>query len=79
MPRHSRALKNTDLITDKMVYLLEIHDTCIIIVLSGEESLAELSRVGICKWMGVCVPATKAEVETTDTCTMIVYYHYLHG
>jgi hypothetical protein len=77
MPRHTGALQNRELVASVVIYIMEVHDTCVVVILAWEECLGEVGRVDISERMGLSVPATEAEVEATDRSVMIVHHDNL--
>lgn len=73
MPRHPRTLRHTNSPTNIIHHVLEIADPRIIVILAGEERLAEIGRVRVGERMCVCVPAAEADVETADAGAVVVY------
>lgn len=45
--------------------------------MTGEECTRELSRMSVSEGVGVNIPATKAEIETTNASSVIIYDDHL--
>ena len=52
---------------------LEIQDPCVVVILSREERVFEVSGVDVSKRVVMGVPAAEAEIKTADTCAVLVY------
>ena len=72
MPRHPCCLKYTDSISYKLINMLEIQYTRVIVILSWKECLGEIGGVCVGKWVIVSVPASEAEVKSTDASIVVV-------
>lgn len=72
MPRHPTTVQNRQRVASIVVYILEILDTSIIVILSGEQSAREVGGVHIREGVGVSVPPPKAEVEPANTGVVVV-------
>ena len=47
VPRHASAVQNAQSVADEVVYVLEVHDPCVVVILAGEKRLREVRRVHI--------------------------------
>jgi hypothetical protein len=77
MPRHAGALQDGELVTGIVIHIMEIHDTSIVVILSWEERLREVSEVDVGKRVIMSVPATETEIESTNRSIMIVHHDNL--
>ena len=66
VPGHPCVVLDREGVADIVVYILEIHDASVIIILAREEGPGEISRMNIGKGVCMSVPTTKAEIYTTD-------------
>lgn len=72
MPRHSRALDDTEPVAYVVLYILEVHDARVIVILPGKQCAPEISRMHVCERMRGRIPAAEAEVETAYTGAVVV-------
>ena len=77
MPRHSGDILDRQSIAHIVSYFLKVHYTRVVIILTGEQCLGEVSRVDICKRMAVCIPTTKTKVKASNCSIFIVYNNNL--
>ena len=47
VPRHASAVQNAQSVADEVVYVLEVHDPRVVVILTGEKCLCEVRRVHI--------------------------------
>jgi hypothetical protein len=62
VPGHPCIVQDREGVADIVVYILEIHDTGIIIILAGEKGPGEIGGMNIGKGMGMGVPTAKAKI-----------------
>jgi len=62
VPGHPCVVLDREGIADIVVYILEIHDASVIIILAREEGPGEIGGMNIGKGMRMSVPTAKAEV-----------------
>ena len=79
MPRHTRRLKYTNRIPNESINVLEIKNPSIIIILTGEQRLWEIRGMNIRKRVCMRIPTSKAQIQTSNTRTVIVHNHNLIG
>lgn len=77
VPRHTSTLQNGKLVASIIIYITKIHDTSVVVILSREECLGEVGGVDIGKRVVMRVPATKAEIESTNGSIMIIHHDNL--
>lgn len=62
VPGHPCVVLNREGVADIVVYILEVHDASVIIILAGEEGPREIGRMNIGKGMCMSVPTAKAKI-----------------
>ena len=72
VPRHAPRFDGAQTVTDIVGDVLEVHDTGVVVVLAGVESREWVGRMHIREGMRVRIPATETEVETADTCIVVI-------
>ena len=72
VPRHPRAILNRQSIADIVVNLFKVHDTCIVVILSREESLVKVRGVNIGERVRMRVPSPEAKIKATDSGVLII-------
>ena len=77
VPRHPRCFNHTESVADVVLDVLEVHDTCVIVILAREQRALEVCRMHIGKRVGVGVPAPETEIETADACTVVIHNNEL--
>lgn len=73
MPWHSCGLDRTQPVADIVLHVFEVHNTCVVVVLSGKQCALEIRRVHVGKRVRVGVPAPEADIETADACAVVVH------
>lgn len=79
VPRHPRSLKNRHSISNKVSNILEIKDTCVVVILTWEECATKFSWVNISQRVVVSVPTPEAQIDTPDTGKVVIHDHDLQG
>jgi hypothetical protein len=79
MPRHTSALQDGNLGAGIVIHIMEVHDTSVVVILSWEKCLREVGGVNVGKGVVMSVPATEAEIESTNGGIMIVHHDNLAG
>lgn len=77
MPRHTRALDNTECIPCEPVDVLEVKNSRIVVVLTGEERRRKVGWVHVRERVRVGVPAAETKVKSTDARAVIIDDNYL--
>jgi hypothetical protein len=77
MPRHPPKLQDTQRITNIIRNVLEVHNPCVIVVLSREEGSGEIGGVDVGEGVNLGVPAPEAKIETANAGALVIYYDYL--
>ena len=72
MPRHASAVQNAQSVADEVVYVLEVHDPRVVVILTGEKCLREVRRVHIGERVRMRVPSSEAEIKSTDASIVVV-------
>jgi hypothetical protein len=72
MPRHPATVQNRQRVAGVIVHILEVHDTCVVIILPREQRARKVGRMHVCERVGVRIPPPKAKVKATDTGIMVV-------
>ena len=77
VPRHTRRGSDVDSVGHEVLYILEVDNASVVVVLAWEERAAEVSRVHVRQRVRVGVPATETDVQTTNARAMVVYDYNL--
>lgn len=72
-PAHSRIEFAIELVVLPLFYIIEIHDSSIVIVLARENDSVEVSRVRVCDAVLVCVPSAIAQVKPAHESNVAVH------
>ena len=75
MPWHTWALQHRNSPAHVVANILEVQDACVVVVLARKEGARKIGRMCVCKRVILCVPATKTNVETADTRSVVVNNH----
>lgn len=77
VPWHSGCFHYRNSIANVIIDILEVKDTCVVIILPRKESAWPICWVDVCKGVIVCIPATKANVKSSNTSAVVVDNHKL--
>ena len=72
VPRHASAVQNAQGVADEVVYVLEVHDPRVVVVLPREERRERVRGVHVRERVRVRVPAPEAQVEPADARVVVV-------
>ena len=71
-PTHSAVEFAVQFIVLIVRYILEVHDTCVVVILAWEDDFVQVSWVGIGDAVLVSVPSAVAEIEASHESYMAV-------
>ena len=77
VPGHPCVIFDGEGVADIIVYILEIHDTGVIIILAREEGPREIGGMNIGERMRMGVPTAKTKIQTANSGVLVVYHHNL--
>lgn len=66
MPWHTPIVSLAQFVALPVLNVLEVHDSVVVKVLSGEDLILDTRRMGISQWMLPLIPATEAKIQTAD-------------
>lgn len=66
MPWHASIVSFAQFVALPVLDVLEVHDSVVVKVLSGEDLILDTRRMGISQWMLPLIPATEAKIQTSD-------------
>ena len=75
MPWHTRAFQHRNSPAHVVANILEVQDARVVVVLTRKEGARKIGRMCVGKRVILCVPATKTNVETADTRSVVVNDH----
>ena len=75
VPWHTRAFQHRNSPAHVVANILEVQDARVVVVLTRKEGARKIGRMCVCKRVILCVPATKTNVETADTRSVVVNDH----
>lgn len=75
VPGHPCVVLDREGVADIVIYILEIHDAGVVIILTREEGPGEIGGMNIGKGMRMSVPTAKAKIKTTESGIAVVDHH----